>query len=43
MRDQTFFTIVIGCFVAGMAPAFSFMVTRGVDHKQRGSVAFSLG
>jgi hypothetical protein len=41
MRDQTFFTIVIGCFVAGMVLAFSFMITHGVGHQQPGTVAFS--
>jgi hypothetical protein len=42
MRDRTFFTIVIGCFVAGMVLAFSFMMTNGVGHQQPGTVAFSI-
>jgi hypothetical protein len=33
MRDRTFFGIVIGCFVAGMALAASFVVT-GVGHQR---------
>ena len=41
MRDPTFFTIVIGCFVAGMVLAFSLMITHGVGHQQPGTVAFS--
>jgi hypothetical protein len=41
MRDRTFFTIVIGCFVAGMVLAFSFMMTAGVGHQQPGTVALS--
>ena len=41
MHDRTFFTIVIGCFVAGMVFAFSLMMTHGVGHQQPGTVALS--
>ena len=41
MRDRTFFTLVIGCFVAGMVLAFSFMTTAGVGHGQPRTIAWT--
>ena len=41
MHDGTFFTIIVGCFVAGMVLAFSLMMTNGVGHRQPGTVALS--
>jgi hypothetical protein len=41
MRDRTFFGIVIGCFIAGMVLALSFMMTAGSGHNQPAAVALS--
>jgi hypothetical protein len=41
MDDRTFFTLVVGCFVAGMVFAFSLMMTHGVGHREPGTVALS--
>ena len=41
MRNRTFFGIIIGCFIAGLLLAFSFMITAGVGHNQPGTVALS--
>jgi hypothetical protein len=41
MSDRTFFGIVIGCFLAGMVLAFSFMMTAGTGHNQPATIALS--
>ena len=41
MRNRTFFSIVIGCFIVGMFLAFSFAMTSGVGHNQPGTIPLS--
>jgi hypothetical protein len=41
MRDRTFFGIVVGCFVTGMALAFFFMMTDAGHHQPPRSIAWT--
>ena len=41
MRDRTFFTIVLGCFAAGLILAASFIMTGDAGHRRGDAVALS--
>jgi hypothetical protein len=41
MRHRTFFSLVIGCFIAGLLLALSFVVTTGVGPNPTNTVALS--